>query len=70
MARSNKKDVGFIVVRVRTANNALDRTYKAQHFDARTDARDLASLKNKQRSKLDKRYTVLPVFPGPINRKR
>lgn len=70
MARSNRKDPGFIVVRLRTANNALDRTFKAQHFDARSDARDFASLKNKQRRKLDKRFTVLPVYPGPINRKK
>jgi hypothetical protein len=70
MARSNKKDPSFVVVRVLDIGHIkhIDRSFKAQHFDARADARDFASSKNRSRRKLDKRYTVLPVFPGPINR--
>lgn len=68
--RGNRKDPEFIVVRLRVQNDSLDRTFKAQRFDARSDARDFASEKNDARRDMRKRYSVLPVYPGPVNRSR
>ncbi|MGH8074301.1 MAG: hypothetical protein ACREO4_09525 [Lysobacter sp.] len=70
MARSNRKDPEYVVVRLWTGNDRLDRTFKAQRFDARTDARTFANEKNARRRDLRKRYTVLPVYPGPVSRKK
>ena len=70
MARSNRKDPQFVVVRLWSGNDRLDRTFKSQSFDARSDARDFARTKNDGRRDLRKRYTVLVSYPGPINRSK
>ena len=70
MARSNRKYPQFVVVRLWTGNDRLDRTFKSQSFDARTDARTFANQKNAARRDLRKRYTVIVSYPGPINRSK
>lgn len=66
----NKKDPSYVVVRTRIGSDRLDRSFKAQHFNARSDARTFADKKNDARRTLDKRYSVVPVYPGPTTRKQ
>lgn len=70
MARSNRKDPEYIAVRVFDPSGRLDTTFKAQRFDARSDARDFVAVKNAARRSLRKKYRVIPAFPGPVNRKK
>lgn len=67
--RSNRKDPEYIVVRVYTATGALDTTFKAQRFDARADARAHAKYRTERNRLADRRYRVIPAYPGPIQRK-
>lgn len=70
MARSNKKDPEFIVVRVMASSGRLDTTFKAQRFDARTDARTFSNGKNAARRSPLKKYRVIPAYPGPVSRSK
>lgn len=70
MARSNRKDPEFIVVRVSTGSGRLDTSFKAQRFDARSDARTFAASKNASRRSELKKYRVIPAYPGPVSRSK
>lgn len=66
--RSNRKDPEYVVVRVYNDSGALDSTFKAQRFDARADARAHAKYRNDRSRTPDRRYRVIPAYPGPIRR--